>query len=158
MKIFMSPSSDSKLIRLHPDLVGPDHGRSCSTEVLHGGQELVQAVVVVDHVGGQDVVVPVDGGGVGLLQVEAPGQSRHLRSVSAATGGVSAQVVSEVAQELREAHVATSNPLTHPAAPPPLTPDQFLLRSPARLCPPGSAAHGPRDQFDCIRRPLNARL
>lgn len=86
-------------IRLKPDLVGPDHSRSWFTEMPHGDQELIQKVMMVDHISCQNIVVVIHRCRVGRLQVVAPGQSCHLGCVSAAAPGVSRQVESQVAKD-----------------------------------------------------------
>ena len=89
-------------ISLKPDLVGPDQSRSRFAEMLHGDQELVQEVVMVDHISCQHVVVVIHRCRIGVPQVIAPGQSSHLGCVPATAPGVSGQVHSQVAQDDRK--------------------------------------------------------
>ena len=56
--------------------------------MLHGHQEFVQTIVVVDNICSQHIVIPEDGGREGALQVMTPRQSSHLRGVATAATGV----------------------------------------------------------------------
>ena len=85
-------------ISLKPDLVGPDQSGSWLAEMLHCDQELVQEVVMVDHISCQHVVVVIHRCRVGVLQVIAPGQSFHLGHVPATVPGVPHHVGPEVTQ------------------------------------------------------------
>lgn len=99
-------------VRLETDLVGPQ--QRCATprpeEVTHGLQQLLQAAVVVDHVGRQHVVVPVGVVGEVSLQVPAPGKGDRLRAVATAAPGVSRKVESQIGQDVRQ--VGGSHPST----------------------------------------------
>ena len=88
-------------ISLKPDLVGPDQSRSRFAEMLHGDQELVQEVVMVDHISCQHVVVVIHRCWEGVFQVVAPGQSFHLGHVPATVPGVPHHVGLEVTQHFR---------------------------------------------------------
>lgn len=99
-------------VRLESNFVGPQQRGPTPrpAEVTHGLQQLLQAAVLVDHVGRQHVVIPAGAEGEVSLQVPTPGKGDHLRDVATAPPGVSRKVECQVWQDIRQ--VSSSHPST----------------------------------------------
>lgn len=97
---------------LEADLVGPQQrcSTSWSAEVMHGFQQFLKAVVVINHIGCEHVVVVV--GWVGEVSFECltPGEGGHLRGVAGAAPCVPQEVEGQIRQDVRE--VSSRHPST----------------------------------------------
>lgn len=89
-------------VRLESHLVGPQQSRPTPrpAKMMHGLQQLLQVVMVIDHVGREDVVVVVRWEGKVSLQVLTPGQSRYLRGVAGSALGVPQKVKGQIRQDV----------------------------------------------------------
>lgn len=89
-------------VRLESHLVGPQQSRPTSrpAKMTHGAQQLLQAAVVINHVGRQHVVVVVRREGEVSLQVLTPGERCHLWGVARPALSVPHQVKGQIRQDI----------------------------------------------------------
>lgn len=97
---------------LEPNLVGPQQRRSTSwsAKVTHGFQQLFEAVVMIDHISCEHVVVVVGWVGKVSFQVLTPDEGSHLRGVAGPALGVPQKVKGQIRQDVCQ--VSSCHPST----------------------------------------------
>ena len=89
-------------IRLEPNLVGPQQccSTSWSAKVAHSFQQSLKAVVVIDHICCEHIVILVGRVGEVSFQVLTPGEGSHLGGVVSTALGILQKVKSQIRQDV----------------------------------------------------------
>lgn len=95
-------------LSLGPYCVGPDQDCARLAKMAHGGEQLIQKVMLVNHVCRQHNIVAISCTWEGPEQVIFPGQSFHLWCVLAEASRVVRQVAGQVVED--DCFVCRSHP------------------------------------------------